>query len=292
MERLQSAIAMARAERQKSPLTRTVAAADSAGASAGASGPQMSAAGGEGAALAWNALPPGGFEAARLRAARVVAFEGGADAAGFDVMRTRLLQQAQANGWKRIAITSPSPGCGKSTIALNLAFSLARQDEYRVVLAELDLRRPSFAKILGVKGRADFSQVLRGRASFADCALRHGAGLALAVNQGPAANPAELMHAPSVPAALTAIEAAYVPDLMIFDMPPMLVSDDVMAFMPQVDAVLLIAAAEATTIKEVDACERDLAQQTNVMGVVLNKCRYMGAEHGYGYGSHAYGYYG
>ena len=63
----------------------------------------------------------------------------------------------------------------------------------------------------------------------------------------------------------------------------MLVSDDTMAFVGQVDAVLLIAAAEATTVKEIDACERELDSQTNVMGVVLNKCHYMGAEYGYSY---------
>ena len=291
MERLQSAIALARAERAQNP--GQTPGSTSGQPPRGAVAPDPLAPDVAVATdAAWAALPAGQFDPARLRAARIVAFEGGREAAGFDVMRTRLLQQARANGWKRIAITSPSPGCGKSTIALNLAFSLARQDDYRVVLAELDLRRPSLAKTLGVKGRADFSAVLRGQAEFADCALRHGPALALAVNQGPASNPAELMHAASVPTALAAMEAAYAPDLTIFDMPPMLVSDDVMAFMSQVDAVLLIAAAEATTIKEVDACERDLAAQTNVMGVVLNKCRYMGAENGYGYGYHAYGYYG
>ena len=70
---------------------------------------------------------------------------------------------------------------------------------------------------------------------------------------------------------------------MIFDMPPMLVSDDAMAFFPNVDAVILVAAAETTKIKEVDSCERDIASQTNVMGVILNKCRYMGPEYGYNY---------
>jgi len=61
----------------------------------------------------------------------------------------------------------------------------------------------------------------------------------------------------------------------------MLVSDDAMAVMGQIDCVLIIAAAESTTIKEIDRCERELATQTNVLGVVLNKCRYM--EEGYGY---------
>ena len=234
-------------------------------------------------AAAWAALQPFTPDMARLRAQRVVTLGGGKDAVPFDMMRTKVIQQMRANGWRRLAITSPTPACGKSTIALNLAFSLARQTELRTILAELDLRRPTMAKVLGTRSRAGFASVLEDRADFAEVALRHGDGLALALNDGPVRNPAELLHGSSVAAALTAIEARYAPDLMIFDMPPMLVSDDVMAFMGHVDAVLLIAAAETTTVKEIDACERELATQTNVMGVVLNKCHYMGREYGYGY---------
>ena len=50
------------------------------------------------------------------------------------------------------------------------------------------------------------------------------------------------------------------------------------------DCALIIAAAESTTISEIDRCERDLAGRTNVVGVVLNKARYMEKSDGYGYG--------
>ena len=63
----------------------------------------------------------------------------------------------------------------------------------------------------------------------------------------------------------------------------MLVADDVIAFLPNMDAVLLVASAGTTTIAEIDQCERTLAEQTNVMGVVLNKCRHMPEGHGYDY---------
>ena len=212
-------------------------------------------------------------DAPRLRNNRIVAFAGGHEAVSFDVMRT--------NGWRRLAITSPGASCGKSTIALDLVFSLARQPEMRTILMELDLRRPSLAATLGITGAGSFSQVLQGRAGFGDAAYRYGDGLAIAPNAGPVRNPAELLHGSSVPTALALIEANYAPDVMLFDMPPMLVSDDAMVLMGQVDAVLLVAAAETTTVKEIDACERELASQTNVMGVVLNKCRYMGPEYGY-----------
>lgn len=234
-------------------------------------------------AAEWAALAPYQADAARLRAHRVMTLTGGAAASPFDMMRTKVLQQMRANGWRRLAITSPSPGCGKSTVTLNLAFSLARQREQRTILAELDLRRPSLARTLGIKGRPTFAQALEGKADFADVALRYDDGLAFAVNEQVVRNPAELLHGSTVAGALAHIEARYAPDMMLFDMPPVLVSDDVMAFMSHVDAVLLIAAAETTTVKEIDLCERELAAQTNVMGVILNKCHFMGKEYSYGY---------
>jgi Mrp family chromosome partitioning ATPase len=233
---------------------------------------------------AWRALSPLRPDARRMARARIVAQEAGPEAAPFDVMRTRLLQQCRANGWRRVAITSPGPGCGKSTVALNLAFSLARQRDLRTVLIEADLRRPSLAKMLGVRDPVSVARVLEGTEPFARHALRHGTNLAVAMNQGPARNPAELLHGPNVAPVLAAVEQVYAPTVMLFDLPPLFANDDALAFVGHVDAVLIIAAAERTTIAEVDACERDLAAHVPVMGVVLNKCRYLGPAYGYGYG--------
>ncbi len=271
MEKIQSAIAKARATRDANAGMQTTSAA------APGAGPLG------GQTAAWASLPALHLDGADLRKKRIVAYAGGQEAVSFDVMRTKVLQQIRANGWRRLAVTSPTAGCGKSTISVNLALSLARQPELRTVLLDLDLRRPSLAKMLGIHDRPSFAQVLAGKLSFDQVAMRYAEGLAVAANDGPAHHPAELLHGSSVAASLTAIETQYAPDLMIFDMPPMLVSDDTMAFIGQVDAVLLIAAAEMTTIKEVDACERELASQTNVMGVILNKCEYMGKDYGYTY---------
>ena len=282
MEKIQSAIEKARASRSAEAVA-TVSATVSATGTASASAVAPAASAADAKAAAWSALGAGQIDPARMRKTRIVAMTGGADAVPFDMLRTKVLQQMRANGWKRLAITSPTPACGKSTIALNLAFSLARQAELRTILCELDLRRPTLKAILGLAAAKSFSSVLEGRADFADVAVRYGDGLAVAVNDGPVRQAAELLQSSSVPAALARVEALYAPDLMLFDMPPMLVSDDVMGFMGQVDAVLLVAAAETTTTKEIDACERELAGQTNVMGVVLNKCHFMGREYGYSY---------
>lgn len=237
-------------------------------------------------AARWAALPGFAPAADLLARGHVVTAAGGPDAVPFDQMRTRLLQQMRANGWHRVAITSPTPGCGKSTIALNLALSLSRQSDLRIILAEMDMRRPSLARMLGLRGPQSFARVLEGLDPFGAQAVRIGDNLAVSTCHAPHRQPAELMHSPSLATALDRIEADYDPSVLIFDMPPMFVSDDAMAVMGRMDCVLIIAAAEASTIKDIDRCERDLASQTNVLGVVLNKCRYMETE-GYGYDYHA-----
>lgn len=288
MERIQSAIEKARAERQ-SVLAQGRAVPAPPPARGAAPAPAPEAAPGDAAPSAaatdalWAALTPFVPDSRQLARNRIVAAAGGRDAVPFDVMRTRLLQQMRANNWRRVAITSATASCGKSTVALNLAFGLARQPDIRTLLCELDLRRPTLSATVGLRDPLHFARVIEGVAPFADHARRVGDNLGLALNRGPVKNPAELLHSPTVAEALDRIEADYAPTLMIFDMPPLLVSDDALAFLGQVDCAILVAAAEATTIKQIDACERELAAQTNVLGVVLNKCRYTGPDYGYDY---------
>ncbi|GIT93295.1 chromosome partitioning protein [Jannaschia sp. AI_61] len=272
MDKIQAAIAKARATRNTTAPTRPKGSVEPpAPVEDHAVSPEA----------AWQALAPLSLDSARMERNRIVALQGGRMTSATDMMRTRILQQMRANNWRRLAITSPTAGCGKTTISLNLAFSLSRQPDLRTLLLDLDLRRPAIAKTLGVTQDIDFVRVMDGSGQFADNALRHGDTLAISSTQHPQSHPAELLGRASVADTLHEIEVAYDPTLMIFDMPPMLVSDDMMAFAGQVDCVLMLAAAEMTTIKEIDLCERELSSQTNVLGVVLNKCRHIGADYGY-----------
>ena len=224
---------------------------------------------------AWRDLPSLRIDARKARRNLIVALDGGTEALGFDAIRTRLLQHLKAKNAKRVAIVSPGPGCGKTTVALNLALSLGRQPDQRSIRADVDLRRPHMAKALGVRTNHNFADVLAGVTPFADNAMRHGTNLALAMTHGPSRNPAELLQSRRAAQALNDIEAAYDPTVMLFDLPPLLVNDDAMAFLGQVECALIVAAAEKTTVKEIDRCEREVASQTAVLGVILNRCRYM-----------------
>jgi protein-tyrosine kinase len=121
----------------------------------------------------WLSLPAFRPDTRHLARHRIVAYESGGEAVGFDMLRTRLLQQMRTNNWRRVAITSPGPGCGKSTLAMNLGFSLGRQQDQRTVVAEMDMRRPSMTSALGLSEHHSFARVLEGQGTFRDNALRH-----------------------------------------------------------------------------------------------------------------------
>lgn len=192
----------------------------------------------------------------------------------FDMLRTQILQTMRSQGWRSLAITSPGPGCGKTLTSANLAFSFARQRNARVLLVEIDLRRPALAKTLGARSPRSVTELLSGAASPEEALLKIGERLAVAVADGPAEDPAELLHDAATPEALARLIAEVDPDLVIYDLPPMLVSDDAGAFLGHVDCAMLIAAANETELADIARSEARIEELTESLGVVLNKCEF------------------
>lgn len=201
--------------------------------------------------------------------------------AAFDILRTRVLQELRRNNWTSVAITSPTAGCGKTMVALNLAFSLANQKDCRTVLVDLDLKHPQVGKSLGLKDLPSMETFLKGESDVGDVFGRYGENIAIAGNGLSVRLTAELLQSPKAVRVLKGLKQRLNPDVILYDLPPMLANDDVMAFLPNVDCVILVAAAETTTMNEADICEHELSRRTNVLGVVLNKCRYTPDKFGY-----------
>lgn len=191
----------------------------------------------------------------------------------FDVLRTRLLKACREHGWTRVAVTSPSKACGKSTVTANLAFSFARQPDTRVLIVDADLRAPQMASVLGFDGDAFLADFLTGMTAPQSPLRRIGDNLAIAFNTVRRRDSAEVLQSPSTNAVMKEMARALAPDMILLDMPPLLQSDDVIAALPLVDAVMLVVAANHTTPAQIEECERLLGKATPFLGVVLNKCR-------------------
>jgi Mrp family chromosome partitioning ATPase len=226
-------------------------------------------------AAAWAALEEYKPHLNLMNQNRIVTFDQKDNAhVPFDMMRTRVLSACRQHNWKVVGITSPTPACGKTVTAINLAFSFARQKDNRTVLLDADLRRPMVAKNLGITTNHSMGRFLSGGHAVEDHFMAYGETLAIGTNNRRSLHSAEILQDAKATEAMNFLHKSLRPNIVIVDMPPMMAADDVMAFLPNIDAMLLIAAAGTTKIKEIDNCERDLSERTNVMGVVLNKCRY------------------
>ena len=191
----------------------------------------------------------------------------------FNVLRTKIYRAMKANGWKSLAVLSPTAGCGKTTVSLNLAFSLARQAACRTVLIDLDLKKSAMAKALGAQAKGSIGLYLEGKAEAEECFVQIADNLIVGISDRPVKFSSELLQDRTLDDLILKVREELHPDIMIFDLPPMLSSDDAIGFLPRVDCSVLVIAAGTTTAIEVDECERQASAAGNYLGVVLNKCQ-------------------
>ena len=205
-------------------------------------------------------------------------------------LRTNLQFIDVDNPPRVIVVTSSVPGDGKSTVAVNLASSLAATGQ-RAILIDCDLRRPVIADIFGISRDVGLTDILAGRAELQDVAHRPNSDVPLAVlgaGRIPP-NPSELLGSHRMRDFLREISnTAFV----ILDSPPVLPVTDAAVLAAGADGVLIVVSSGKTTFdvleRAISAIERTTGR---VLGVVLNKVPRKGAESAY-YGREYYGAYG
>ena len=167
----------------------------------------------------------------------------------FHMLRTQVLQAMDQKKWQFLAVTSPTPGCGKTVTATNLALSIARQPGRSALLIDMDLQRPAVAKYLGIKCRHGLQGVLEGRTRMAEAIVRTRAECELMVLPAEAATlrSSELLASRTMDVMLQDIRRNFKSQTVIFDMPPLLSGDDVLATLPRIDCVLLVTAVGVST---------------------------------------------
>lgn len=231
----------------------------------------------------WSKLKSFKISNNSARKQRITALANTKHAGPYDLLRSRALRLMRDNDWRSLAITSPNADCGKTTVCANLAISLGRQSDLRVLVLDLDLRRPTLHKVLSHRPSHSFHEVLTGEVDANDQFVRYGDNLAFGLNNKPAFAPSELLQSNLTKSVLDEIKDVFKPDVILFDMPPMLATDDNVGFLHNVDCALLVSAADSTSVAQLDVCEKELSELTNVLGVVLNKCRFSDDEQGYDY---------
>jgi Mrp family chromosome partitioning ATPase len=214
------------------------------------------------------------INAGHLLSKRIVAHDHTqAQSASFDMLRTQVLQAMDQNEWKILGVTSPTPACGKTVTAINLALSVARQPERSVLLADLDLRNPQVGSSLGIRPDEGVIHVLDGHATLSSAIIPARIGnrrLAVLPTEAAIYGSSDRMASRAMSDMLDQIKSSDHSRIVILDLPPLLSGDDVLSILPQLDCVLLVVAVGMSTVAQINESNRHL-QSSHIVRVVLNK---------------------
>jgi capsular exopolysaccharide synthesis family protein len=266
MELIEKALAKARAEAPKTaPESRTVASTPAA--EPASNQPK----GGDLGSITYSRTQVNPTSAASWAENRLVAHLNDRNADLFRILRTKVLQAMREHGWRSLAVVGATAGVGKSTIASNLALSIALDANQTVLLVDADLRKPRIATYFGITPTKGLGDYLSSELPIEDVFVNPGVErLVLLPSCGSYANSTELLSSRKMEALVKDLKDRYESRLLVVDLPPLLASGDALSFLPRFDCALLVVENGGNTAAELAEAQRIL-QKTNLLGWVLNK---------------------
>lgn len=209
---------------------------------------------------------------------------------------TRVEYRMEKHGCRSLVVTSVSENEGKSTVAANLALTIAGRGQ-KVILIDGDLRRPSQFLILGIKPeeKNEFGEYLKGKTDLRDILMgTHTPGLFFMGGRNCYSSSTDMLQGDALKKLLET--CGKLADYVIVDTPPVGILGDAEVYAQHADAVLVVARQNFVYAEDInDALDRFRAVKCRVLGVVLNGVQTLGGLTGetvgryssrYGYGKY------
>lgn len=203
---------------------------------------------------------------------RIIAgFYNNPQSAVFRMLRTQVLQKMRTEKFRSLAITSPTSGEGKSLIASNLAIAIAMELNQTVLLVDMDLRNPTVSKYFDLTAKSGLKDYLEGDIELKDVLINPGIKrLVVLPGVGRAEDSAELLSSPKMANLVSDIKSHYDSRIIIFDVPPILQTDDVLLSSSYFDSTLLVLEDGKNTEADIKK-SLQLLEGRHLIGTVLNK---------------------
>ena len=191
-----------------------------------------------------------------------------------------------------IGVTSAQPSDGKSTVAINLAYSLAELGK-KVLLIEADMRRPTIHTKAGVEKTPGLSDLMEGNNAVSSALKEYQSSKddtvfdVLPGGKTPG-NPSELLNSNRMSSLLSALSSAY--QYIVIDLPPIGAVVDAISVSRYIDGMLVVIRENNCPRGALAECMRQLEYASvNVLGFVVNGAL-EGSGKKYQYGSYNYYY--
>lgn len=187
----------------------------------------------------------------------------------YNLLRTNIsFACPDKDGGRVLGITSACSGEGKSTVALNLAYSLA-DAQSKVLLIDADMRRPTVFSSLGLPMSPGLSNVLAGNADIQLCSGKLHKNVDVLTSGDIPPNPSELIGSKKMGELLDEFHQKY--DYVILDLPPVLSISDAAAVSGNVDGMVVVVRHGLTKRRDVVETTRQLGfVGAKVLGFVYN----------------------
>ncbi len=213
-----------------------------------------------------------------------------ARAEAFRQLRTNLQFIEIDRPLRSFVLTSSVPSEGKSTMACNLALTLA-QAGISVCLVEGDLRRPRIADYLGLEGAIGVTNVVIGKTTVDEALQKWGDGSLTVLASGPIPpNPSELLSSRGMHTLIEQLERRF--SVVMIDAPPLLPVTDAAILASITDGAVLVVHSGRTRKDQLRTATDALrAVNATILGCVLNMIPARGRDAYYGYGRYGYGSY-
>jgi capsular exopolysaccharide synthesis family protein len=193
------------------------------------------------------------------------------NSAVFRMLRTQVLKKMREKNFQTLAVTSPTAGEGKSLIASNLAVAIAMELNQTVLLVDMDLRNPSVSEYFSLENLNGLKDYLETDLKIEDVLINPGVKrLVILPGKGRAEDSAELLSSPKMASLVSDVKNKYDSRIIIFDVPPVLQTDDVILSSNYFDSTLLVL--EDGKNKEIEISKAiQLLEGHHLLGTVLNK---------------------
>jgi protein-tyrosine kinase len=207
-----------------------------------------------------------------IRQKRVVTLHNyNAESEAFRMLRTKILKQLRDNDWNSFAVTAPTQGAGKTTVAVNLAIAMAMDVNQSVLLVDLDLRHPKVHWFFGLENEVGLRDYFLSDKPLSDILVNPGIDrLTILPGRGQAVGSSEILSGPRMKTLVNEINSRNQSRIIIFDLPPVLATDDVLSTIDCYDAILLVVEEGKNQPEEVMKTLKLLSGK-NLLGTVLNK---------------------
>ncbi len=201
----------------------------------------------------------------------------------FRMLRTKILKQLRDNNWHSFAVTAPTQGVGKTTISVNLAIAMSLDLNQSILLVDLDLKYPKVHWYFGLENESGLRDYFVANKPLSDILVNPGIErLTVLPGRGQAIGSSELLAGPRMKTLMNEISSRNQSRIIIFDLPPVLATDDVLATTDYYDAILLVVEENKTQPEELKKTLKLLSGK-NLLGTVLNKSQNLPEHKGYGY---------